>query len=76
MNKFLRSFVAGIGSVLSIYPQPRISKTAALEAIGGDFSKVGGDIATGIRSKAEAIYPSNPPQNGNPRAEQLHFTYG
>lgn len=73
MKKLLRSFAAGVGSILSVYPQHKAdARVCAVEAIGGDFTKVGGDISRAIQAKADSITaPKDTISHGEAKEEQL-----
>ncbi len=74
MRKLLRSFAAGIGSVLSVYPTRRVATgdSRIMEAIGGDFASVGGDFSKAVHEKSRTMADTNGgPSNGQEQAEQL-----
>jgi hypothetical protein len=57
MKAFLHSFVAGLGSVLSIFPSGRAvsHQTGEMEAIGADFSRVGNDLQSATNKFSSRI---------------------
>jgi hypothetical protein len=79
MKKLLRSFAAGMGSILNIHPQ-REDETIPCEtmtAIGGDFSMVGKYISSAIQEKATSLSaPRDTKPHGEEKAEQLNLIPG
>ena len=77
MKKLLRSFLSGAGSILSIYPQRPAPAGDVIEAIGGDFSRIGEDLSRALQTKAGSITSQRSTQvNGEEKAEQLYFIPG
>jgi hypothetical protein len=64
MNRTLRNFLQGMGSVLELYPpsrtsdiqlppRPQFKRISAEEALRGDMEKIGGDFRKVIASLPE-----------------------
>lgn len=76
MKELLHSFVAGMGSVLSICPQLPSDRTVnVVEVMGSDFTRVGGDLARAMEAKGATLSQVEGASNGQEegKAEQLTF---
>lgn len=76
MSRYLYSFVSGLGSLLSVWTLTRHATFAEseMEAIGGDFTRVGADLQKGIDAKAQALTAGYvPTPDAIRKEEQLEF---
>jgi hypothetical protein len=78
MRAFLHSIATGASSILSLMPSFRVRsfKGSELEAIGADFSKVGGDIHFAFGQYALDAKKGaglKAPNGREEKAEQLEF---